>query len=58
MLQWRKSSYSSNEGECVEVASLPDSGIAVRDSKGPGGAMLKFTAEEWNAFIGRIKSAR
>jgi hypothetical protein len=48
-LVWRKSS-SSLSGDCVEVASLPD-GVAVRDSKNPDGAMLKFTHSEWRAFL-------
>jgi Domain of unknown function (DUF397) len=55
---WRKSSYSSNEGECVEVAALPDGGRAVRDSKDPGGPVLRFTAEEWRLFLRRIQSGR
>lgn len=48
-LVWRKSSASLN-GDCVEVASLPD-GVAVRDSKNPDGAMLMFTRSEWRAFL-------
>jgi hypothetical protein len=48
-LAWRKSTESLN-GDCVEVAPLPD-GIAVRDSKNPDGAILKFTHSEWRAFL-------
>jgi len=55
-MTWVKSSYSGNEGDCVEVADLPDGGRAVRDSKDPSGPVLRFTAEEWKAFMGRIRS--
>ena len=48
-LTWRKSSESLN-GDCVEVASLPD-GVAVRDSKNPEGAKLTFSRSEWRAFL-------
>jgi hypothetical protein len=48
-LVWRKSSESLN-GDCVEIASLPD-GVAVRDSKNPDGAMLSFPRSEWRAFL-------
>jgi Domain of unknown function (DUF397) len=57
-LIWVRSSYSGSQGgNCVEVAMAP-TGIAVRDSKYPNGPVLRFTAEEWKAFIGRIKSER
>jgi len=36
----------------VEVASLPDGGIGVRDSKDPSGPVLRFTPGEWHAFLG------
>jgi Domain of unknown function (DUF397) len=57
-LVWRKSSYSgASGGNCVEVAVLPGGGHAVRDSKDPGGPVLRFTADEWRAFTRSLKTA-
>jgi Domain of unknown function (DUF397) len=50
-LTWKKSSFSFANGDCVEVASLPDGGVAVRDSKDTAGPVLQFTASEWTAFV-------
>ena len=50
-LVWVKSSYSGNNGNCVEVASLPGGGRAVRDSKDKSGPVLAFSVSEWRAFI-------
>jgi hypothetical protein len=47
---WRKASASGGEGNCVEVADLPDGGKAVRDSKRPDLAPMRYTAAEWAAF--------
>lgn len=55
-MQWRKSSYSANEGDCVEVAVLPDGSRAIRDSKNPDSPVLRFTVGEWRAFIRRVKT--
>ena len=49
-LKWWKAEASSNNGSCVEVAVLPDGGVAVRDSKDQDGAVLQFTQAEWVAF--------
>ena len=49
--RWIKSSLSFANGDCVEVASLPDGGVAVRDSKDTAGPVLQFTASEWTAFV-------
>ena len=49
---WVKSSLSLANGNCVEVADLPDGGIGVRNSRDPGGLVLRFTPDEWHAFIG------
>lgn len=47
---WRKASFSAPGGNCVELAPLPEGGVAVRDSKDPQGLMLRFTPAEWAAF--------
>ncbi|MFE4665272.1 DUF397 domain-containing protein [Streptomyces sp. NPDC056734] len=47
---WIKSSYSSGEGQCVEVAAV-DCSIAARDSKNPTGPVLVFAREDWAGFI-------
>jgi hypothetical protein len=52
--QWRKSSYSANGGNCVEVASLPGV-VAVRDSKNPDGPRLAVTGNAWSAFVAGIR---
>lgn len=49
-LKWWKAEASTNNGSCVEVAVLPDGGVAVRDSKDQDGAVLQFTQAEWVAF--------
>lgn len=32
---WRKSTFTGNNGQCVEIAQLPGGAIAIRDSKSP-----------------------
>ncbi|MGW5716401.1 DUF397 domain-containing protein [Amycolatopsis sp. NPDC003865] len=51
-LRWRKSSYSSGDGQqgdCVEVAFTPGS-VAVRDSKAPASGTLTVSPEAWRHF--------
>ena len=40
---WRKSTYSSSNGSCVEVRRLPNS-IEVRDTKDRTGPVLSFSS--------------
>ncbi|GIH90965.1 DUF397 domain-containing protein [Planobispora siamensis] len=55
-LPWRKSSFSTGTGECVEIAPLAGDGIAVRDSKDPSGPVLTFTRGEWRAFVAGVRN--
>jgi len=52
---WRKSSYSSQSGNCVEVAANMPGTVAVRDSKHPEGPRLLIPAAEWRAFVRGLK---
>jgi hypothetical protein len=55
-LIWVKSSLSLANGDCVEVASLPDGQVGVRDSKDAEGPILRFTSSEGLAFIGGVRN--
>jgi uncharacterized protein DUF397 len=55
-LMWFKSTFSSGNGQCAECAHLPDGGMAVRDTKNRSGAVLRFTAHEWKAFLADVRS--
>ncbi|MGW0755868.1 DUF397 domain-containing protein [Streptomyces sp. NPDC002814] len=49
-----KSSHSSGNGECVEVASNISGTVAVRDSKDPDGPMVRLGAEAWMGFAAYV----
>jgi Domain of unknown function (DUF397) len=55
-LQWIKSSLSFANSNCVEVASLPEGHVGVRDSKDTSGPVLQFTPGEWEAFVGGVRN--
>ncbi|MBB0231485.1 DUF397 domain-containing protein, partial [Streptomyces calidiresistens] len=49
---WRRSSYSSGNGQCVEVAALADSDtVAVRDSRHTGLRPTHHSHPAWTAFL-------
>jgi hypothetical protein len=55
-LTWRKGTRSNGSGgNCVEVADLPDGGLAIRDSKNPERTPLLFTPAEREAFVVGVK---
>ena len=52
--EWHKSTLSAANG-CVEVAIQVD-GVAVRDTKDRNGPVLKFSRDEWAAFLGGVQA--
>lgn len=52
-LTWRTSSKSGAAGHCVEVARA-GAMYLVRNSKHPTGPVLRYTPQEWDAFIGGV----
>jgi Domain of unknown function (DUF397) len=53
---WRTSSYSLSNGDCVEVASLGEAGMGVRDSKDRSGPVLTFSAVQWRSFVAGVRA--
>ncbi|MCX5338298.1 MULTISPECIES: DUF397 domain-containing protein [unclassified Streptomyces] len=53
-LAWHKSSYSSENGACVEIAQVPDGRVAVRDSKVHAGPHLALDAQAFGALVGGV----
>lgn len=51
MSDWRKSSYSGNDNNCVEVRRDL---AAVRDSKNPG-PVLRIDRAAWARFLGTVR---
>ena len=53
---WVKSSLSFANGNCVEVASLAGGEVGVRNSRDSEGLVLRFTSDEWHAFLGGVRN--
>ncbi|MUN35767.1 DUF397 domain-containing protein [Actinomadura litoris] len=54
---WRKSTHSTgNGGDCVEVARAPG-GVAVRDSKDPGGPRLLLSRDGFRRLAEVVRGA-
>jgi hypothetical protein len=51
---WSKSSYSNNNGACVEVRR-DGASVLVRDTKDREGGTLTFNRREWLAFVAGAK---
>ena len=47
---WTRSSYSADNGHCVEIHRAPHA-VEVRDSKHTTGATLSFPRERWLRFL-------
>lgn len=50
-IPWRKSSFSSGTGSCVEMSRDAEGRILVRNSNHPDAGTLAFTATEMQALL-------
>ena len=48
--QFRKSSFSNAECECVEIATNVPGIVAIRDSKIPDGPIIRLCPAPWDTF--------
>ncbi|WP_405458368.1 DUF397 domain-containing protein [Streptomyces sp. NBC_00101] len=55
--RFAKSSYSTVDQECVEVALNTPGSVAVRDSKRPGGPLVVVAPATWAAFGAHVRHA-
>lgn len=56
--RWRKSSFCSNEANCVELTSLQPGSLGVRDNMNIDGPILEFSVTEFSTFVSQIKEGR
>ena len=54
--EWRKSSYSGQSGNCVEVARNLPGLVAIRDSKAANEAKLVVSQETWRVFLEGLRA--
>jgi hypothetical protein len=50
-LHWFKAQASTSGTGCVEVAHLPDGGVAMRHSQKPDAEVIQYSAFEWDCFL-------
>lgn len=55
--RFAKSSYSTLENDCVEVARNVPRTVAVRDSKRANGPVLRLGPAAWDAFQAGLRRA-
>ena len=59
-IAWKKSSLSTANGQCVEIALLQHDHVGIRDSKdrNVGAPILTCTSEGWKTFLRNAKEGR
>jgi hypothetical protein len=53
--RWRKSSFSGNGGNCVQVGQARR-GVLVRDTQDRQGPVLSFSPTVWRRFANQVKA--
>jgi len=53
-MEWRKATYSVENGNCVEVAAVGP--LMIRDTQDRDGVTLTVPASAWRAFTARLRA--
>jgi hypothetical protein len=53
-MEWRKATYSVENGNCVEVASAGT--VMIRDTQDRDGVTLTVPAPAWRAFTAQLRA--
>lgn len=53
--RWFKSSYSGQNGACLEARRRAEGGLDLRDSKDSSSPVIAFEAHHWAAFATAVK---
>lgn len=58
--EWLKSTFSNGTGgnNCVEVRWIYGHDVMIRNSNKPNGHRVRFTPEEWKAFVEGVKAGQ
>jgi hypothetical protein len=56
-LEWRKSSYSVANGNCVEVVAVPGA-VMVADTAEPTRHMLRYSSQGWRRFVTAVRGGQ
>jgi hypothetical protein len=54
LINWRKSAFSADSGNCVEICALVPS-VLVRDSQDLDGPILTVKSRQWADFVQRMR---
>jgi hypothetical protein len=49
-MEWRKSRFSADQGNCVEISAF-DISVFVRDSKNIAGPSLRMSRAQWSRLL-------
>ncbi|WP_129839630.1 DUF397 domain-containing protein [Streptomyces sp. RFCAC02] len=55
---WFKSSYSGENGACVEARHRAGDGMDLRDSKDHTSPVITFTTHDWSSFTTALKAGQ
>jgi hypothetical protein len=55
MQEWRKSTYSGTDNDCVELL-IEETSTGIRDTKNRNGGSLTFSTVSWQKFLGTVQA--